>query len=369
MLTRTPIGARICVFLLDGMVKLYEEDESSEGGRAFDAGYHIFTRILEVGLVPDLYQRLSIPGEVVTPHQTTLLKIVDSYLQSSPTESPSASPRISKIHTKLVPMLADCFSSLSAYAQSAIRRALRPSPSEVESPTSSVMNISPVSPPAELDVMLPKVCETFVLVTQCIVSILLATHGTDLTSTEIPTDVDVFYKDHYNGGAGFVENIIGEYHARSAVRNYRATDTCLDQEILRLLDKFLPRINFGKPIEPTTATASASAPTEAQPSPSTAAGSAGFSYLKRDLVRLLGILSHENKAVQDRVRNCGGIEVVMNLCVIDERNPYLREHAIFTLHNLLKDNPANQAVVDEIKPMGRWGDDGVLKDMPGATRR
>lgn len=48
---------------------------------------------------------------------------------------------------------------------------------------------------------------------------------------------------------------------------------------------------------------------------------AGFSYVKRDLVRLLGILCAGETVVQDRVRACGGIPVVMNLCVVDERNP------------------------------------------------
>ena len=47
----------------------------------------------------------------------------------------------------------------------------------------------------------------------------------------------------------------------------------------------------------------------------------GFAYLKRDLVRLLGILCWQDKSVQDRIRSCGGIPVVMNLCVVDERNP------------------------------------------------
>lgn len=78
-------------------------------------------------------------------------------------------------------------------------------------------------------------------------------------------------------------------------------------ELLRLLDLFLPRINFGKPVGDVREGA-AGDPT-------------GFSYLKRDLVRLLGILVHRNKEVQDRVRVCGGIPVVMNLCVVDERNP------------------------------------------------
>jgi len=49
--------------------------------------------------------------------------------------------------------------------------------------------------------------------------------------------------------------------------------------------------------------------------------------------------------------------------------PDLREHAIFALHNLLKDNAANQAVVDEIKPLGQWDENGILQDTPGAVRR
>ena len=47
----------------------------------------------------------------------------------------------------------------------------------------------------------------------------------------------------------------------------------------------------------------------------------------------------------------------------------LREHAILALHNLLKDNPANQAVVEEIKPMGQWDEYGVLRDTPGSIRK
>ena len=120
---------------------------------------------------------------------------------------------------------------------------------------------------------------------------------------------------------------------------------------------------------------------------------AGFSYVKRDLVRFLGVLCAGKKVVQDRVRDCGGIPVVMNLCVVDERNPCkspeyttlstedppiavlrtlsfgprgssqaltprnrfpdLREHAIFTLHNLLEGNTENQCVVDQIRPLPR----------------
>ena len=174
----------------------------------------------------------------------------------------------------------------------------------------------------------------------------------------------------------------------------------------------LPRLLFGKtmdlstlplpsgithPIHPastTTAIPKGSATNDESPL------KAGFSYVKRDLVRLLGVLCAGEKIVQDRVRACGGIPVVMNLCVVDERNPCespesftcasvfyplcrgsppiavlrtlsflprdssqaltpynrfpdLREHAIFTLHNLLERNPENQRVVDQIRPLPR----------------
>lgn len=82
-----------------------------------------------------------------------------------------------------------------------------------------------------------------------------------------------------------------------------------------MLDFFLPRINFGKPVS------SSGLANPQGTSVASSVDSTGFSYLKRDLVRLLGVLCHEVRAVQDRIRMADGIPVVMNLCVIDERNP------------------------------------------------
>lgn len=88
-------------------------------------------------------------------------------------------------------------------------------------------------------------------------------------------------------------------------------------ETLRLLDSFLPRINLRKVkvVGPSSDVRSPDA------SGCREADAAGFPYLKRDLVRLLGILCHDSKVIQDRIRSCGGIPVVLNLCVIDDRNP------------------------------------------------
>ena len=90
-------------------------------------------------------------------------------------------------------------------------------------------------------------------------------------------------------------------------------------DLLRQFDLFLPRINFGKPVN-------------LDGSPSRSQNTDGFFYLKRDLVRLLGVLCHGVRAVQDRTRVAGGLPVVMNLCVIDERNPCEEESSFFSFH-------------------------------------
>lgn len=346
MLTRTTVGARVCISLLDDMLKLYDAEESSEGAQAFDVGYDILTHLIEQGLVPDLYSKFIIPDEIVTPHQTTLLKIVDSYLQSVQMNATLPTPQgVLKTQRKISPMLASCFLELSTYARLAVERALVVPPSTASNPSTGFSAIelengqesSQPLPPADLDVMLPKVCEALVLVTQCIVTITLGADEPEHTDQGVKSEYNLksFFNETRSNDRGLVESLI---------------------ELLRLLDSFLPRINFGKPV-----TNSSGTPT---PTQQFTADGTGFQYLKRDLVRLLGVLCHGRKAVQDRTRDCGGIEVVMNLCVVDERNPYLREHAIFTLRCLLEDNRENQAVVDAIQPREQWDEDGVLRDTP-----
>lgn len=77
--------------------------------------------------------------------------------------------------------------------------------------------------------------------------------------------------------------------------------------VLQLVNEFLPRLSLGKKVF-AGQTAATTAVT-------------GFEGIKRDLVRLLGLLVHNSREAQDRVRLCGGIEAVMNMCVIDDQNP------------------------------------------------
>ncbi|CCG81168.1 Putative uncharacterized protein [Taphrina deformans PYCC 5710] len=73
---------------------------------------------------------------------------------------------------------------------------------------------------------------------------------------------------------------------------------------------------------------------------------------KRDCIIILSNLSYGNKDVQDSVRKLGGLPLVLGQCNIDELNPYLREHTLFCIRNLLENNKENQDVMDSIKPVG-----------------
>jgi len=209
-------------------------------------------------------------------------------------------------------MLSQTFFALTAYAQQAIRGALGPNASDgPSSGISGIVNVDVTSevttPPQNLDLLLPKVCEALVLITQCIVTITLEEEEKDHDNASTDNEVDklrtFFYEARSEGGGGLIESLLGLPILLVA----SCTLMSIPIELLRLLDLFLPRINFGKPVTqiPQGATTDAT----------------GFFYLKRDLVRLLGILCQGTRVVQDRVRCCGGIPVVMNLCVVDERNP------------------------------------------------
>jgi ataxin-10 len=268
------------------------------------------------------YTRLD---EIITPHQTTLLKLVDSYLQSIQLNATTIlKPEVVQTHVALGPFLAKCFFSLSMYAQNAIRRSL--GDSEPNHPTSSnrISSGQAASLPAELDVMLPKVCEALVLVAQCTATISLEAAEQkmcqdrgDLSVASVANMKEFFIEATSSSGQGLVESLIGT-GAQSFFMTCPLTFIFL--EVLRMLDLFLPRINFGKPVS------SSGLPNSQATSVASSVDSTGFSYLKRDLVRLLGVLCHEVRAVQDRIRMADGIPVVMNLCVVDERNPCMSPH-------------------------------------------
>ncbi|KZT01323.1 uncharacterized protein LAESUDRAFT_664148 [Laetiporus sulphureus 93-53] len=353
MLIRSPRGPRLCICVLDRINSLVDAEEATDGAHAFDVGYEVFSLMAEGGLIPALYTTIALEDEIVTPHQTTLLKLLDSHLQRPGSNSPlNATDQL--VRNDLLRMLTDEFFALSAYVQRTIRKAMGPKvDTDGDKDAGCGGEAAAPKPPQELDLLLPKVCEALVLVTQCLIS--LALHAEELAGAPVGSSADRAQSEQAMSYTGRVKNHLtqerstgGEGLPESIV------------EILRLIDVFVPRITFGKVVQRPLPPGATAQDTAAEAHPSAAAG---FSYVKRDLVRLLGILCSENRDVQDRVREAGGIPVVMNLCVIDDQNPYLKEHAIFTLRNILHGNKENQDVVKEIQPVGRWDEYGVLQSI------
>jgi len=73
---------------------------------------------------------------------------------------------------------------------------------------------------------------------------------------------------------------------------------------------------------------------------------------KCNLVRLIGNLTYRNKANQDEVRECDGIEIILDCSPIDLRNPMITQWVVVATRNLCENNPANQELISQLDKKG-----------------
>jgi ataxin-10 len=239
------------------------------------------------------------------------LKLLDSYLNSVPTPFRDRDDHLNN----LAGFLASVFLLQAKNAQHAIQQATgEPSPGQ----NAATDRGGGTLVQAALDGRLPGVWVALVLLSTSLSSILLAEDG---DRSGVRTDPGVVNSSHLchdtistsriRTGAGFIEELLGMMVPWSRHPHLLQRQS-FTPETLRLLDIFLPRINFGK---------ARASPKGTEVVPGEVDAATNFPYLKRDLVRLLGILCHNCRAIQDRIRLCGGIPTVLNLCAIDDRNP------------------------------------------------
>ncbi|EXB51226.1 hypothetical protein L484_019219 [Morus notabilis] len=77
-----------------------------------------------------------------------------------------------------------------------------------------------------------------------------------------------------------------------------------------------------------------------------------YKGFRRDIVAVIGNCSYGRKQVQDEIRQKNGILLLLQQCVTDEDNPFLREWGIWSVRNLLEGNEENQRVVAELELQG-----------------
>lgn len=77
-----------------------------------------------------------------------------------------------------------------------------------------------------------------------------------------------------------------------------------------------------------------------------------YKGFRRDIVALIGNCVYRRKHVQDEIRSRNGILLLMQQCVTDDDNPYLREWGIWCVRNMLEGNEENQKEISELQLQG-----------------
>ncbi|KAJ1941440.1 Ataxin-10, partial [Linderina macrospora] len=109
--------------------------------------------------------------------------------------------------------------------------------------------------------------------------------------------------------------------------------------LLGLLNKHLPKIERASQKEAMAASGDTNSPV------------ARLFMFKRDLIRIVSNASHHNTPVQELMRELDGLALVLDHMRIDENHPYIKEHAVVAVRNLLEGNQANQDYVSKLSAM------------------
>ncbi|BGO92551.1 hypothetical protein NBRC10512_000471 [Rhodotorula toruloides] len=330
LLATTPAGAAILDRLMVLVGALFE-GETAEGiahgeftSDIFQISFAIIQQLISLeAFVPAYEGHALMPGFSISPTLVTMLKFLDGHLSlAGQATTPSS--------LALVPFLIRQLIALGTSVMEQKERAM--------------------------DAADAATFQGVVLVLHCLVSIGLA-----LDSQEEGQRVEA----REEAESKMVKGV------EAVVRLLRFSQTLMPPPTPRLTP---PTSKNGTDAASTAISDTSSAPT---PSPEV---SAAVAQLQRLSAQFLGIVSFippagvtytmkaRAKAVQDKVRECGGLELLLSMCQIDERNPTMREHALFAIRNLLRNNQTNQDFVDGMKPQYRVGANGELFDLPPALR-
>ncbi|MED6199601.1 hypothetical protein PIB30_077443 [Stylosanthes scabra] len=77
-----------------------------------------------------------------------------------------------------------------------------------------------------------------------------------------------------------------------------------------------------------------------------------YKGFRRDIVALFGNCAYRRKHAQDEIRQKNGILLLLQQCVIDEDNPFLKEWGIWCVRNILECNEENRRVFEQLEYQG-----------------
>ncbi len=99
-----------------------------------------------------------------------------------------------------------------------------------------------------------------------------------------------------------------------------------------------------------------------------------YTGYRRDIVAVIANASYRSFATQEAVRDNGGLLLVLQQCLPDSNNPFLREWGLWAIRNLLEGNSANQTELAALEirstvPDSRLKDAGMTVEINPETGR
>lgn len=88
-----------------------------------------------------------------------------------------------------------------------------------------------------------------------------------------------------------------------------------------------------------------------------------FYGLKCVLIRLIANMCHESQTNQNIVRETSGIELILDCCNLDARNPFIIQWCILAVRNLMQNNFENQQTLARLSQSGSFSNSPLLDEL------
>ncbi|KAI8915831.1 spinocerebellar ataxia type 10 protein domain-containing protein [Gorgonomyces haynaldii] len=87
---------------------------------------------------------------------------------------------------------------------------------------------------------------------------------------------------------------------------------------------------------------------------------------KSDCIQILSNLASYGLHAPDVIRESGGLILILNHCIVDDLNPYIREYSILAIRYLTEHNLQNQQFISQLEAKGTVSND-VLDELKVTT--
>ena len=82
---------------------------------------------------------------------------------------------------------------------------------------------------------------------------------------------------------------------------------------------------------------------------------------RSDLLAVLANAAHKRPAVQAAMQSCGGVELVLAQCQVDDKSPLAREWALWAVRNLCEGSEAARNAITELKAVAALDSEELQK--------